>query len=112
MAEHVETKVVDDLDPSLPGELRTVLGYNDRVVRLDLSKKNHQRLLEALAPFLEHGQVLPGINLVREDVKRRTNPYLIRTWASNKGLEIQQRGRIPQEIEDQYIQEEVRLYNP
>lgn len=107
MAEQTQTRVVDDLDPTLPGEKRVVLGLNDVVVICDLSDPNYDRLVEFLRPYLTHGQQLPGVNLLREEVRRRIDPVRIRIWAKQHKLPINARGRIPQSVEDRYLAEEV-----
>lgn len=107
MAEQVETRVVDDLDKTIPADKRAVLGFNDVVVSLDLSTPNFEHLTELLEPFLKAGRILPGVNLVREEVQRRIDPARIRIWAQREGYPVMSRGRIPAEVEDAYIKAEV-----
>jgi len=103
MAEYVQTTIVDDLDKTQQARHRDVLGINDMVVRLDLSDPHHQELIELLTPFLKAGQVVEGLSLIVEDVVRRIDPTDIRAWAKEAGIEIKSYGRIPAEIQKQYI---------
>jgi len=84
-----------------------VLGVNDWVVSLDLSTTNFEELKEIFKPYLEAGRRIEDLNLIREEMRRTINPLQIRTWAVGRGIKIHRTGRIPTEIEDQYIRAEV-----
>lgn len=105
----------DDIDGGKADE--TVQYTVDGVTyEIDLSQKNANKLRDALSPFVTHSRkigrgALSTVGGRRTQVpargmaaRRRENEE-IRTWAKEKGYSVQDRGRIPRQIEDEYFQE-------
>ena len=101
----------DDLDGGKADE--TVKFALDGVqYEIDLSDKNAQKLRDAFADFLAHGRkvgrggvVVGGRAAARargSAAADREQNKAIRAWAKRKGRNISDRGRIPQEIVDEY----------
>jgi hypothetical protein len=78
---------------------------------IDLGTEGHQKLLDALSPFLKHGRKAKGI--ARRRAARRsagtdgagtdgTDAVKVREWARHQGLAVSVRGRIPREIVEKY----------
>lgn len=101
----------DDLDGGTADE--TVKFALDGVqYEIDLSEKNAQKLRESFADFVAHGRrvarggvVVGGRAAARSRggaAADREQNKAIRAWAKRKGRNISDRGRIPQEIVDEY----------
>ena len=110
MAKRIIHKLVDDLDGGDADE--TVKFALDGVqYEIDLSRKNASKLRDAIAPYVAagtkvgRGGVVVGGRAARgrsgADADREQNKA-IRAWAKKEGREISDRGRIPQEIVDEY----------
>ena len=112
MARETFTKLIDDLDG---GEAQETVkfGLDGHSYEIDLSSKNANKLRAALAPYLEVGTRVSGRSSapVRGGRARagatgeRDQNKAIRAWAIRKGLPVAPRGRIKQDIVDQYQRE-------
>ncbi|MEH0934369.1 histone-like nucleoid-structuring protein Lsr2 [Micromonospora psammae] len=110
MAKQIIHKLVDDLDGGDADE--TVKFALDGVqYEIDLSNSNAAKLREAFAQYIAHGtRVGRGGVVVGGRAARgrggatadREQNKAIRDWAKKNGKEISDRGRIPQEIVDEY----------
>ena len=112
MAKETVTKLIDDLDGGEAHET-VKFGLDGHFYEIDLSSKNASRLRSALAPYVESGnRISTGSHAGRGAGQRgrtgvgdREQNQAIRAWAQRKGLEVALRGRIKQEIVDQYQRE-------
>ena len=110
MAKQIIHKLVDDLDGGDADE--TVKFALDGIqYEIDLSKKNAAKLRDAFAQYVERGtKVGRGGVVVGGRAARgrggaaadREQNKAIRAWAKREGKDISDRGRIPQEIVDEY----------
>lgn len=110
MAKRIIHKLVDDLDGGDAEE--TVKFALDGVqYEIDLSRKNASKLRDAFAPYVAagtkvgRGGVVVGGRAARGRsgaAADREQNKAIRAWAKKEGREISDRGRIPQEIVDEY----------
>ncbi|HWG99132.1 MAG TPA: Lsr2 family protein [Pilimelia sp.] len=110
MAKQIIHKLVDDLDGGDADE--TVKFALDGIqYEIDLSKKNAAKLRDVIAPFVAAGSkvgrggVVVGGRAARGRggaAADREQNKAIRSWAKREGKEISDRGRIPQEIVDEY----------
>lgn len=99
----------DDLDGT-EGAQTVKFGLDGVQYEIDLSEKNAAKLREALAPFIAaarktgRGGVVVGGRAARGRAATpdREQNKAIRAWAKREGLEISDRGRIPQEIVEKY----------
>jgi hypothetical protein len=111
MAKRVIHELIDDIDGK-PADESITFGLDGVQYEIDLSKKNAQRLREAIAPFVEAGTKVGrgGINVSAGRGRGRGGPArtdrdqnrAIREWAQSRGIEVSDRGRIKQEIVDRY----------
>ncbi|NJP35692.1 histone-like nucleoid-structuring protein Lsr2, partial [Micromonospora thermarum] len=103
-------RLVDDLDGGDADE--TVKFALDGVqYEIDLSSANAEKLRDVFAPYVAHGTkvgrggVVVGGRAARgrggAAIDREQNKA-IRAWAKKAGKDISDRGRIPQEIVDEY----------
>ncbi|BCL14362.1 histone-like nucleoid-structuring protein Lsr2 [Micromonospora sagamiensis] len=110
MAKQIIHKLVDDLDGGDADE--TVKFALDGVqYEIDLSDKNAEKLRELFAPYVAAGSkvgrggVVVGGRAARGRggaTADRAQNKAIRDWAKREGREISDRGRIPQEIVDEF----------
>jgi hypothetical protein len=113
MAKETFTKLIDDIDG---GEaVETVrFGLDGYHYEIDLSNKNATKLRNALATYVENGSRVSGrassgtrgggVRVAAGPTDRDQNAA-IRAWAQRKGYDVASRGRIKQEIVDQYHRE-------
>lgn len=110
MAKQIIHKLVDDLDGGDADE--TVKFALDGVqYEIDLSAKNADKLRHVFAPYVTagtkigRGGVVVGGRAARGRggaAADREQNRAIRAWAKKEGKEISDRGRIPQEIVEEY----------
>lgn len=106
MAQRVQVFLIDDLDGS-DAEETVTFGLDGSVYEIDLSSANAAKLREVLTPFAEAGRKAP-VRQARGGKRRsratasRERSSEIRAWAKANGKPINERGRIPQSIMDEY----------
>lgn len=98
----------DDLDGGTADET-VKFALDGMNYEIDLSEKNAAKLRTALAKFLQHSRRAGRSGVVRQSHAGRgparpdrEQNKAIRGWAKRKGKPISDRGRIPQEIIDEY----------
>jgi hypothetical protein len=113
VAKETYTKLIDDLDGTEAQETVNFAldGYS---YEIDLSAKNANKLRNALSPYLEAGTRMGrtvvssrggGSRAKAGAVVERDLNKAIRAWALKKGLDVAPRGRIRQDVIDQYHRE-------
>ena len=113
MAKVTVELLVDDLDGS-EGAETVRLGWNGDWREIDLSKRNRASLSRALDKYWNAARPVSG-NLQPSRRRRRAsrtsssrstkakrNPKVIRAWATENGIAVPARGRIPSVVERQY----------
>jgi hypothetical protein len=106
MAQKVQVFLVDDLDGG-EAEETVEFGLDGSVYEIDLSGTNAAKLREALAPFTQAGRKAStkqakGSKRGQRNVSSRERSSEIRAWAKANGKPVNERGRIPQSIVDEY----------
>jgi Lsr2 len=105
MAQKVVTLYTDDLTGEESAEVSTyTVLVNGAGVEIDLTPESHDKLMEALQPFLQAN----GARRVRGGAasrRRQSSPAAdardtaaIRQWGRDNGYEINQRGRIAADV--------------
>jgi hypothetical protein len=106
MAQKTVVLLEDDLDGGQADE--TVTFALDGVsYEMDLSAANAARLRESLAPYVGAGRRIGGRAVVRRSGggparADREQLTAIRAWARGRGMDVNDRGRIPRHIVEQY----------
>jgi hypothetical protein len=111
MAQKVEVRLLDDLDGGQADET-VKFAVDGTEYEIDLSNKHALELRKNLDQFLGAARRVGRMNSggrrtaargagVSPGANRERN-QAIRDWAKGKGLEISDRGRISQELVDQY----------
>lgn len=105
MAQKVEVLLVDDIDG---GEADETVSFSidGTAYEIDLSKKNAAKLRNGLEPFVS------GARKARKPTGRggratrtagsRERSAEIREWAKSRGIKVNERGRIPANVIEQY----------
>jgi hypothetical protein len=101
MARTVITTLVDDLDGSEATETVS-FSLDGRHYEIDLSTHNAERLRGSLADFVKAARRHTPQNRARRTVIQ-PQQRVIRDWANANGIAVNDRGRIPQNIVDQYM---------
>ncbi|GLZ76986.1 Lsr2 family protein [Actinorhabdospora filicis] len=114
MASKVQVILVDDLDGGKADET-VKFGLDGKIYEIDLAEDKAATLREALADYVAAGRNIgrfpmaggkapvgiPGRAVGRPTTDREQNKA-IREWAKRNGKPVSDRGRIPQEIIDEY----------
>lgn len=109
MAQKVKIILEDDLDGG-PAEETVRFGLDGGQYEIDLSSANAARLRDAIRPFAAKARRVQGSPRVGTGssaraagtAKRNPDTAAIRQWAKDHGLEVSDRGRIHQDIQDKY----------
>jgi hypothetical protein len=108
MAKATVEILVDDLDGS-PGAETVRLGWNGDWRELDLSKRNLAALDRVLSKYWNAGRPVSNRSQARRrraassrSRSTRRDPKRIRAWASEQGIQVPARGRIPAAVERQF----------
>ena len=107
MAQTVKIILEDDIDG---GEAHETVrfGLDGGQYEIDLSSENATKLRDALRPFISAGRratAKTGRSATTTTRPSRSgNPEtpMIRAWAKEQGLQVSDRGRIHQDIQDKY----------
>lgn len=93
----------DDLDGS-PAEETLQFSMSGVDYEIDLSADNAARLRGQLAPFVEHARAAGAGHRRRSSrpASSRRQSAAIRAWAKQEGIQLSDRGRIPDLIVAQY----------
>jgi hypothetical protein len=111
MAKMTVEVLVDDLDGS-EGAETVRLGWNGAWREIDLSKRNQASLSRALDRYWNAARPVSGDRAPNPRRTRSTgpsrrsrakrDPKVIRAWATDNGIAVPARGRIPSEVEQQF----------
>lgn len=88
---------VDDLDGE-PADETVEFGLDGRSYQIDLSERNAEKLRECLTPYI----AAVGQNNTEVEASTVGRTALIRDWARHHGYKVNDRGRIPANIQAEY----------
>lgn len=109
MARETIVRLVDDLDGGAADE--TVSFSLDGVAyEIDLSNDNAKKLRDSLQSYLEHSRKAGtakrtagrGTGRATRGTSSRERSADIRAWAKDQGIKVNERGRIPAAVVEQY----------
>jgi hypothetical protein len=107
VAQRTTVVVTDDLDGS-EGADTVTFAFEGIEYEVDLSQSNAKKLKKALGPYISAARKTGGR---RSSGRRssaasgrasRSDTAAIREWARSQGLQVSERGRVPQSLRDQY----------
>ncbi len=99
---------VDDYDGKTEGATPRFFSLDDRFYRLDLAGSNYDRLRAALQPFIDKAQPTDAPKGGRRTPAADANghsepdPADVRAWAKREGIEVNDKGRVPEEVTNRY----------
>lgn len=103
MAQKVQVLLVDDLDG---GEADETVSFSldGASYEIDLSGENAKKLRDSLQPFVEHARKAGSVRPRRRSrgPSSRERSADIRAWAKARGIKVNERGRIPANVVEQY----------
>lgn len=110
MAQKVETLLIDDLilfqtggEEEHPADETVEIGLDGKRYRIDLAAHNAAELRDVMDPYIQAAsQKLPAVNRQSRTVARRQHSAAIRAWARKHKIPVSERGRIPEEVVQQY----------
>ncbi|MBW8484990.1 histone-like nucleoid-structuring protein Lsr2 [Actinomadura parmotrematis] len=102
MAQKVQVLLVDDLDGGEADET-VAFSIDGASYEIDLSGANAKKLRDSLQPFVDKSRK-PGHakRKPRRTGSNRERSAEIRAWAKARGIKVNERGRIPQTVIEQY----------
>lgn len=103
MAQKVQVLLVDDLDGGEADETVT-FAIDGASYEIDLSSANAAKLRDSLRPFVEKSRKAGSSTRKRRQrgASSRERSAEIRAWAKNNGIKVNERGRIPAHVIEQY----------
>lgn len=102
MAQKVQVLLVDDLDG---GEADETVSFSldGASYEIDLSGTNAKKLRDSLQPFVDHARKAGTVRRRRtRGASSRERSADIRAWAKARGIKVNERGRIPATVVEQY----------
>jgi hypothetical protein len=112
MAQRTVVSYIDDLDGESEAEGTVPFGIDGVDYEIDLSSENAEDLRNALAPYTAAARRTGGRRSTAKAAAKRASGgtpkrsrdenQRIREWAKKQGLEVSERGRIPNEVAEQY----------
>ena len=104
MAQKVQVLLIDDTDGSEATETVT-FGLDGVEYEIDLSSGNAGRLRKALGKYVEHARK-PNAQQQRRRRRKATvvDTGKVRKWARENGYDIKDRGRVPADLVEKYLE--------
>jgi hypothetical protein len=103
MVQKVETILIDDLDGS-EAESTVRFAFGGAEYEIDLSAAHASELRQKLDTFITAGRKLNGTGRrasrggTRRGNSSGPSPSEVREWAKSQGIEVKDRGRVPEEL--------------
>src|SRR4051812_3012125 len=107
VAQRTTVVVTDDLDGS-EGANTVTFAFEGVEYEVDLSASNAKKLKKALDPYISAARKTGGRrssgrrSATRSGRSSSGDTAAIREWARSQGLQVSERGRVPQSLRDQY----------
>ncbi|MBM4574854.1 Lsr2 family protein [Rhodococcus hoagii] len=103
MATVTTTHVIDDIDGSTEATtIRFSVGRSH--YEIDLSEENTDKLYEALQPFISKARKVSATTAAAPSraARLRLEHAAIRQWAKENGINVNDRGRLPNDLIERY----------
>lgn len=109
MAQRTIVELIDDIDGK-PADETVTFSLNGSDYSIDLSTKNADKFRGLFQDYIAAGTKVSGKRSGRKAGKAGkagkanggSNAAEIRAWAQSNGIDVPARGRIPQEVRDQF----------
>ena len=97
MAQKMHTLFIDDLDGSA-AQSTIRFGLNGTAYEIDLNAAHAQEFETALQKYVTAGRKVPGRSRRARRDSGAPSPSAVRQWAKSQGVEVRDRGRVPNEL--------------
>lgn len=111
MAQKVQVLLLCDLESgNAPAEETVQFAVGQTAYEIDVCAKHAQQIRSALEPFVTHGRKAGGAAATGSRRRRerpassREQSASIRAWAKERGISVNDRGRIPASVVREYQQ--------
>ena len=102
MAQKTFVSLEDDLDGG-PADETVRFGLDGSEYEIDLNQRNATRFRKQISPFVSHARaVRRAVRRPVRTVASRRRSHAIRIWATEQGIDLSERGRIPSGVVEQY----------
>jgi nucleoid-associated protein Lsr2 len=104
MAQKIEILLIDDTDGGAADET-VAFGYDGAIYEIDLSTANAKALRAVFDPFVTNARKAPATPRKHQGtraVSDRERNADVRAWAKQQGITLNERGRIPATVIEQY----------
>lgn len=107
MAQNIQIVYVSDLsgkDIEDDAQPTTTFGWNGSNYEIDLTAAEAEKFNKVIAPYLSAGRKITGGKTGKKAKTSTNGPAAaeVRSWAKGQGIEVTERGRVPQSVYDQY----------
>lgn len=107
MAQRTVTILTDDIDGTEGTDIETVsFSLDGAAYEIDLNPKHRDALVKALTPYLDKARKAPKSLSTQQKQRAASNrdydPKAVRAWAEANKVDVPARGRIPQDVVDQF----------
>lgn len=108
MAQRVEIVLTDDVDNG-PADQTVSFTLDGVEYEIDLSDANAEKLRADFAPWVGHARRSggrrrrsTGTSAARSNDSGKASATEVRAWASEQGMQVSSRGRVPTEVREAY----------
>lgn len=105
MAQRTQVVFTDDLDGSeAVGTVHFAL--DGKSYEIDLNEKHAKQLRDSLAKYVEAGRKVSATRRAGRAAARSgagPSPSEVREWAKNNGYDVNERGRVPNDLIEKYL---------
>lgn len=101
----IRTVLVDDMDGG-DADVTIAFVINGESYSIDLSQANADRFHKLIGPYIEAAsrKTQDRQSAINDELAGVEQRAIIRDWARKNGIEVSSRGRIPQDVIEQYRQ--------
>jgi Lsr2 len=101
MAQRVEIQFIDDIDGT-PATETIRFGVGGADYEIDLSAEHAKEFREAMEPFVAGARRVTGGGRPARGRSGGPAPAAVRQWARSAGIEVSDRGRVPDDLIAQF----------
>lgn len=102
MAQRVNIETLSDLSEK-PDASTVTFGLDGVTYEIDLTEQEQEKLRDVLAKYVGAARPLKGGKAKARKAQSGPSPKDIRAWAADNGVEVPARGRIPEDVREQYV---------
>jgi len=101
VAQKITVEMTDDLDGS-QADTTVRFAVDGAAYEIDLSNKNAAKLRQDFGRYIEHARKAAGGRRSGRPRRDRHQSSAVREWAKQQGIQVSERGPIPDSVFSQY----------